>query len=243
MHLLLLPGMDGTGELFAPLQEALAIRLPNLGITAVRYPAARSSYLDLLATAREAFECAPKPCIVLGESFSGPIAIGLAAEQPVGLAAIVLCCTFASAPRVSMQALTRVFARPLSRTPSWMFSNPLSSAIAGRMLLGRWANPEIAEQLRGALRQLPPATLAARLQSVANCDCVASLASVQCPSLVLSARDDRLLPEKAALQLLAGLPNAQRVCLDGPHGLLQCRASAAAQAIGSFVVARGLISA
>jgi pimeloyl-ACP methyl ester carboxylesterase len=95
MRLILLPGMDGTGDLFAPLLAALP---DDLVVSIVRYPMDRRldfselhPYLDRAIPARE-------PYVILAESFSGPLALEHAARKPEDLKALILCATFARNP-------------------------------------------------------------------------------------------------------------------------------------------------
>jgi pimeloyl-ACP methyl ester carboxylesterase len=92
--LVLLPGMDGTGLMFGPF---LAV-LEGLEAQVLRYPPELTAYADCVAYARARLPLG-RPYLLLGESFSGPVAIALAAEQPEGLAGLVLCCTFAPGPQ------------------------------------------------------------------------------------------------------------------------------------------------
>ena len=93
--LVLLPGMDGTGELFAPFVAALG---PDQAVTVVRYPAEPAlGYAELESFARAALP-ADRPFVLVGESFSGPIAIRIAADPPPNLVGVVLSTTFARAP-------------------------------------------------------------------------------------------------------------------------------------------------
>jgi pimeloyl-ACP methyl ester carboxylesterase len=75
--IVLLPGMDGTGELLRPLAEQLSThRLVQL----VSYPVDRSlSYEELVPYVRERLP--GDRFVILGESFSGPIAIETAATE------------------------------------------------------------------------------------------------------------------------------------------------------------------
>ena len=76
--LLLLPGMHGTEHLFAPLIEALG---SDLAIKAVTYPTTGAlDYAELETIVRHAVP-AEQPFVILGESFSGPIAIIV--ESPI----------------------------------------------------------------------------------------------------------------------------------------------------------------
>jgi pimeloyl-ACP methyl ester carboxylesterase len=71
--------MDGTGHLFEPFIAALG---GEFNVKVVRYPAAEPlGYAELEGIARAALPL-EGPCVLLGESFSGPIAISLAASAP-----------------------------------------------------------------------------------------------------------------------------------------------------------------
>ena len=81
MTLVLLPGLDGTGDLFSNFVEALS---PSLEAKIVRYPADRPlSYVDLFPIALNSIPT--KPFVLLGESFSTPLAVRLAATNPSSL--------------------------------------------------------------------------------------------------------------------------------------------------------------
>ena len=85
--LILLPGMDGTGELFADFVKAL----PNLEIEVMRYPTDRHlSYEQLVPIVRSGIS-ASEPFVFVAESFSTPLAIKLAADNPSNLKGVVIC--------------------------------------------------------------------------------------------------------------------------------------------------------
>src|SRR5262245_17031078 len=97
MHLLLLPGGDGTGKLFDPLLHALAGQ-DSLTPVVVAYPPDRAcGYGDLLPLVEQNVP-AGADFLVLGESFSGPLALLLAARRPPGLRGVILCGTFVRNP-------------------------------------------------------------------------------------------------------------------------------------------------
>lgn len=90
----LLPGMDGIGR-FRGFKEALGGETDCLALS---YPPDVPLGYDALTTrAREAL---PRDTdyILVAESFSGPIAIRLAAERPPGLRALVLAASFCRSP-------------------------------------------------------------------------------------------------------------------------------------------------
>jgi len=78
VKLVLLPGLDGTGELFEHFVNALTDQTQAL---IFRYPAeARLGYAELTKFVKEQLPV-NEPYILLGESFSGPIAVSIAATQ------------------------------------------------------------------------------------------------------------------------------------------------------------------
>ena len=94
--LVLLPGMDGTGQLFGRFLEALG---PEVRAIVIAYPPAQNlDYSQLEAFVRSKLP-SDQPFVILGESFSGPIAVSIAASPPDGLRGIVLCCSFVRNPR------------------------------------------------------------------------------------------------------------------------------------------------
>ena len=91
MKLVLLPGMDGTGELFDPFLASISGSFEPI---VVDYPPNESFGYERLEEVARANLPADGPYVLLAESFSGPIAISIAASVPKGLVALVLCCHF-----------------------------------------------------------------------------------------------------------------------------------------------------
>ncbi|MES2187296.1 MAG: alpha/beta hydrolase [Pseudomonadota bacterium] len=224
ISLVLLPGMDGTGVLFAPLIAALG---PDYRVVVVTYPTHEPlGYEALLPIARAALP-EDGPFILLGESFSGPIAIALAAERPAQLRALVLCCTFVRNPRPWLGGL-RTLMGLLS------FGPPPVGALSFA-LLGRFATAALREALARAVASVSPATMRARLRAVINVDVSAQLQQVDVPCLYLRAAHDRLVPAAAA-RLMASLQPAVRIeTIDAPHCLLQVAPNAAASVVSTFI--------
>jgi len=219
--LVLLPGLDGTGLMFEPLLPFLE----GLEPLVLRYPAELTSYAECLAFARAQLP-ADRPFLLLGESFSGPVAIALAAEAPAGLRGLVLCGSFARNPRPAL-AWTAPFLRalPPARLP------PL---LLRFLLFGKWHTPALTGLARTMFPQAPAATLKARLLAVLALDHTALLARIRVPVLALCASRDRLVPRAAIRWLRAHLPGLETLTLEGPHWLLQARPQACAQALRDF---------
>ena len=221
--LVLLPGMDGTGLMFEPFVQAAA----GFETRVVRYPPELTSYEDCIRLARRALP-RDRPFLLLGESFSGPVAIALAAERPAGVVGLVLCVTFARNPR-----------------PGWAWAAPILRALPPLrlplpllqwLILGRRKPPQaLVDLVQTMLPQVPQATLKARLLAVVAVDHTPLLAQIQVPILALCASGDRLVPASATRWLREHLAALDILTLKGPHWLLQTRPEAAVQGLRDFL--------
>lgn len=223
--LVLLPGMDGTGDLFAPLIPSLDAALD---VAVVRYPRdAPLDYSELEAIARSA--CPEnRNYFLLGESFSGPLAIKIAATRPAGLLGIILCSTFATNPRPRLGVIGRLATLfPVTFAPARLISFAL---------LGRFATRQLCRLITASVRSVGAKALQARLRAVLEVNVLADLAELRVPILCLCASEDRLVPEASLAQICAANPTVQVVHIVGPHCLLQARPQQAAAAINEFIV-------
>lgn len=215
--------MDGTGDLFEPLLKCLDCEIKTV---VVRYPDAPLDYSALIAHARKSLP-ESGDFILLGESFSGPVAVGLAAEENPRLRGLVLSATFVRNP----MPWTAPFA-PLSAVL------PVSGAPAAlmtRLVLGPFETPALREMIGASLGQMSSSTIRARLRAIAAVDVASQLASVKVPILYLRAASDRVVWQSAASLICAIKPATQVVTVDAPHFLLQVAPSDAAREIGAFI--------
>jgi pimeloyl-[acyl-carrier protein] methyl ester esterase len=220
--LVLLPGLDGTGTLFAPFLAAWG---PDLPTQVIRYPTEGPQDVATLA-AYVAARLPTGPHVLLGESFSGPIALTLAATNPTGLRGLILCATFVSNPRPGL-AWARGLIPHLPMGPGVMpLLAPLTLGCRGR---------ELAQSLRVALGSTPPSILRARLTQVVTLDASAACARVTVPILDLRASWDRLVPEAAARKVARLLPALDSITFPAPHLLLQTRPQETAAAVATFL--------
>ena len=216
--------MDGTGDLFAPLVETLG---DAFTLQVVRYPVDQpANYEDLVSFVRAVLP-RDRPYVLLGESFSGPIAVTLAAEAPVGLRGLVLCCSFVRNPQPWLAWL-----RPLVGLVP-MKAMPVRGL--AWFLLGRASNTAWRSALAQALAKVSPDAMRARLRAVLVVDVSAAWVKVNVPTLCLRATEDRVVPAAASRLAAALKPTTQVVELRGPHFLLQVAPLEAAQAILTFV--------
>jgi pimeloyl-ACP methyl ester carboxylesterase len=219
MAILLLPGMDGSGSLLTALVERLASRRP---VRVISYPSsAPLTYDDLTAFVME--RTPDSRFVILGESFSGPIAIEVAATER-RVAGLILASSFARhpMPRV-LVPLAKIL--DLTRVPK---------RIVEASLLGSSATPELIASLHQVLAALPRDVIRARASEVLRIDKRNRLLAVTCPMLCLHGRYDRLVRKAYLDELIASRPNCEVRMFDAPHMLLETHAAEAATAINGF---------
>lgn len=221
--LVLLPGMDGTGELFAPLVARLG---GVVNCIVVRYPDEPLGYEALVAHARASLP-ANGDYFLLGESFSGPVAVALAAEAPERMRGLILSATFVRNPLPWAGALV-----PLA--PVVPVTGAAASLATG-VILGRFSTPALRAQIAASLAQMSAATIRARLQAIAAVNRGEDLAAISVPMLYLRAEHDLVVPQSAASLIERLRPATHFRTFDAPHFLLQVAVEEAACAIDRFM--------
>ncbi len=223
MTFLLLPGLEGTGELFRAFVEAAP---PGTVCHVVRYPDDPSwGYREHVEFVLR--EHVPDgPFVVVGESFSGPVAVSVGAAHPEGLRGVVLCNSF----------VVRPFWPVLSRV-SWerVLSHPVPRWVAGLHLIGWDRVDEFLPEIRAANRQMSGAAKAARLRAVFDVDVRDELRRIEAPVLYLRGTRDRLVPGWCVRQAELARPGLGVERFDGPHLLLQARPERCWEALGSML--------
>lgn len=177
MKIVLLPGLDGTGKLFGPLLKATP---GSWSPQVVSYPVDKSlTYRECVDFVRGHLPSG-EDYLLLGESFSGPVSIALAAEAHANLKGLVLCNTFARRP----------WWRAFGALPwSSIFARPLPPIIMHRMGASK-ADSEVRALLRSATSDVQPEVLAYRLRQVLSVDVSDELVAVDVPILYLRGRFD-----------------------------------------------------
>jgi pimeloyl-[acyl-carrier protein] methyl ester esterase len=225
LKLVLLPGMDGTGELFAEFVAALP---PSCETVVVRYPTEGPlSYLELEGIVRMACPVA-ESFILVAESFSTPLAIKLAATHPANLAGLVLCAGFAASPVEGWRRLLLLMLAPL------LFRVPLPDTALKVWLVGPDAPAALLVAVRRAISNVWPRVLAVRLRATLKCNVQNELSQVDMPILYLRANRDRLVDASCLEEIRRIKPQVKVVSIDGPHLLLQRQPRLAAEAVLEF---------
>lgn len=222
--LVLLPGLDGTGVLFADFAASFG---PDVKVIVASYPTdVAVGYSELEPIARS-FLPNDQPFFLLGESFSGPIAVSIAASRPPGLLGLVLCCSFARSPRPSLVLFRPLLAvAPVAALPLELISF---------FVLGRFSSPALRRSLAESLAQVSPSVLRARARAALSVDVSALLARVSVPVLYLRASEDRVVPESASQSVVALASAAKVVEFLAPHFLLQVLPSQVAVVVSEFM--------
>ncbi len=223
--------MDGTGIFFEDFAAAVT---PEFKPVIVAYPDDASlGYAELEPFARAALPH-DEPFLILGESFSGPIAISIAASNPPGLLGLILCVTFARIPHPLLPLASRILKPfPAGRVPRFILHGNL---------FGRFSSARLRAKLRELRTLVSSKTLKARTEAVASIDVSAQLSRVTVPVLYLRARNDRVVSRAACDHIRKVLPGVEVAELDAPHLLLQTVPQDALAAIKAFVGNRIKIS-
>ena len=226
MQLVLLPGMDGTGELFVPLMSALS---PALTAQVIAFPGNHvMSYADLEQHVLSRLPAAD--FVLLGESFSGPLAIAVAAQRPAGLQGVVLCCTFAQNPRPGLA----IFSRLLKSLAALPIAPHRLVGLIRPFLLGSFSDTTLSLMLEKALRQVKPEVLLNRAQEVLLVDARKAFSTLTVPPLYLQALQDRVIPARVVNRLIDIQPSLEIARINGPHCLLQASSLSCARVIEGF---------
>ncbi len=223
-HIVLLPGLDGSGLFF----EAFRKLLPSSVTTQViSYP--RDECLTYSETVDYIYEQLPrdKDYVLLAESFSGPAAIVLADLTPFKLKGLILVSTFCFSPLSPFKTLLATkllfllnFSSP-SRFINWLLCNDIDFDLANRVAR--------------VVDALPARTVKQRILSALQVDLRGALDDMEVPVLVLSAGEDRLLEASTAFTIKKYYESATIIEVEGPHFLMQCNPEGCLTAIEPFL--------
>lgn len=225
LPLLLLPGMDGSGLLFRPFLDVLP---ENVRAQVFNYPPNLARYADILPLVVEKLPMR-EPCLLVAESFSGPLAVMLAAACPERIAGLVLVASFLRSPQpwIRRWVLRLVTPQMLDAVPrSWR----------SRVLLGSRETPGLRSLLDQAIEFTPAKTILGRLIEVQRVNVTSELARLTMPVLYLRGAADRLVPAWNGGELAKLQPHAELQTLPAPHLVLQTMPREAANCISQFVI-------
>lgn len=221
--ILLVSGLGGTAGFWAPtlpaLTEAFRItRFDQRGIGASTRGTADCD-IDLLAADCLAVLDAAgiERAIFVGHSTGGAIGQALAHIAPGRLAGLVLSATWLKPSRY-MDALFATRRRILDLDPTAYAATGAILGYAPAWLETNWsafetatAKPPVSDEARQVVRE--------RIDALLAFDGSASVGAIACPTLVMGARDDAIVPAFLQDELATALPQGRQVVMydDGGH--------------------------
>lgn len=223
-HLVLLPGLDGTGVLFEPLVAALpADIVPHV----ISYPGDMPmTYDELEPYIRERLPRCDRYA-VLGESFSGALALRLGCSDP-RVSAVILCATFVRNPVRYMPKAMRflTFATTFRLFPAFA---------RAKTLLGGYSTPALRALLRRAHRLVAPEVFASRARSILMLDDRDYLRRCPAPLMYLGGSRDGVVPKHNRTLVKSLRRDCEVIEVRAPHLLLQTAPREAADVIAQFL--------
>lgn len=226
LRIVILPGLDGTGRLFEEFANSLSRRY---AVEIIDYPPEEIlSYEALLDIVTRRLPSADY--VLVGESFSGPLALRIAARNPKSLKAVVLGASFAR--------LDLPFKSMLGKLAAMVPVRAVPSVVLDALLMNGRATRDERLRLKRILRGIGPGVLAARARAALSVDLVADGVVVDKPVLYLRAAHDRLIPSTAA-DLVSTLARDFSVReIPAPHFLFPIEPARAADEIDEFLATR-----
>jgi pimeloyl-[acyl-carrier protein] methyl ester esterase len=225
--LVLLPGLEATGNLFADFIS----RLPSTQKVIIgKYPTQKFLSYDQLLPLIAEMVPRETPFVLIAESFSTPLATMFAATRPANLLRLVMCAGFVTNPAGNWTFLGRVLSRRAVLRippPSWFLH---------RFVMGNNPPPSLESNFRRALRVVDAEVLAARLRAILNCDTREELSRTKIPLLYIQAGRDRLVSPECFAEIQRVRPDAELIKIpDAPHLVLQREPQKCADEIVQFV--------
>jgi pimeloyl-ACP methyl ester carboxylesterase len=215
---ILLPGLDGTAELFAPFVAAAPV---GHTVRPLRLPSDRPrGYRELADHVRAQLPAGP--VALIAESFSGPLAV-LLADQCRSIVALVLCASYVDPPLPSLVA----------RLPRSVWRRPPPAALLRLCLTG--GDRRLAEAVRRAVASVGADVMAGRIAETLRVDVTRELGRLAQPILYLRATRDRMIRARSAERIRALKPSTCIVEIDAPHLLLQTNPTDAWRHIEPFL--------
>ena len=220
-NLVLLPGLDGTGELFGDFVRALPADIrPHV----ISYPT--DEVLTLSDHAEFVFNRLPNSFVMLAESFSGLIALSLLSRYQVPAQAVIFCAAFATPPRPFLLRILRSLPR------AGLLVRLAPAPVIRALCAGNRDDARFVTMLRQALARLGQDVIANRLRLVADAHSFET--QFQIPCYYLQAKHDRLVPSCHIQWFQKHFANFTVERIDGPHFLLQTRPGECAQRVANI---------
>ncbi len=216
-----LPGLHGSTDLMDDFQAAAP---SDAHVDLAALPSELTDYSELADHFEKTLRL-DSSSVLIAESFSGPLAILLA--ERVGVAALILCNTFAKTPYFSA----------LARLPySIILRIPPPSFLMRYVVLGEGAPESLVDQVRDVIERVPPSTLAQRTRNALTVDVRRELARCTSPILCLHGTRDHVVRGWSLNTIVRTATVPVKVAeIDAPHLLMKTSPREAWTAINAFL--------
>ncbi|MGH1429389.1 MAG: serine aminopeptidase domain-containing protein [Arenicella sp.] len=222
MKIVLLPGLDGTGNLFSSLINELpdhdceVIPLPTT--CSQDYPSITTAITEKLPT---------EDFILIAESFSGPIGATLVKKDIHNLKGIIFVATFLSTPQKLLVDIARHL--PLKHLSRF----PFSKYWIKLLFLGAHANNDLLNSFLRTIQSLPSKVIKDRLRAISFLSINKQESSFPCR--YIQAKNDKLISPKKAIEFHSYFHNIVTKTIDGPHFILQAKPKESALMVSEFI--------
>jgi len=220
MKIVFLPGLDGTGELFALLLEHLD---STLEVEIISYDTQKTqSYNELIEYVLTKLPA--DDFILLAESFSGYIGYKIALKNLPNLKHLIVVATFLKNPRPIL----------LNFIPSkYIFLLPLPKFIIKKFFLGSRVSKKTLNLFQRTIKALPPKILDFRLQQIKKLQLPQE--SISIPTSYIQVKNDKLVLKNSLKDWEKVSLNLEVYQVEGNHLILQSHPKECAKIINSIV--------
>lgn len=226
MKIVLLPGLDGTGNLFEPFVNALP---KTIETQVISYETdIKQSYKELVEFV--ATKLPNEEFILVAESFSGPIAYEIALLKPDFLKSLILVATFLENPHPVLLNLLNFLPSSL------ILSMPIPNSLIKVFFLGSSAKKETIDLFIRSIKRVSPNVISFRLREILQLQ--KSNKPCDIKTIYIQATNDSLVPDRCfeAVQKVFQSINVKRVV--GPHFILQANPQPCAEILMQEVLAK-----
>jgi pimeloyl-ACP methyl ester carboxylesterase len=210
--------------------RVLAPDLPGFGTSAApRTTMTMDDYADALAVTIE------EPCVICGLSMGGYVALAFVAKHPDKVRGLILCNTRAGADDEKGREGRRASEKKVQDAGVPELANGM---------LPKMLTPKAPADLRASVqammaRQPADGVIAALRGMAARPDRTPMLSSIHVPTLILTGRDDTLIPPSESEAMARAIPGSRLLVIDGAAHLSNLEAPVAFDAaVREFLTTR-----
>jgi len=215
--LVLLPGMNGTGELFAEFLsyydgDHLVISLPESG------PQDHATLANVINQ-----QLPNESYILLAESFSGGIVPELLKLNPTHIKGVIFVASFLSSPRSYLIGVAKLI--PIKA----LVSLPLSNIAHRLLFLGQEATKPLLSKFVKVIKSIPKQVLSSRLEVMKVLQLPEMTFDI--PTIYIRALSDRLISPNKSQEVANVFNHIEFVEIEGPHFILQAQPKESARLV------------